>query len=351
MSHSASGASSPHAFPDTYRERNRWVERLRPEVVRAVRPERAAGSFVEREPGKNVGFSDVFTLFLSNKECPWRCVMCDLWRHTLLENTPAGAIPHQIRTSLAELTESTRGNENLSRERHLKLYNSGSFFDARAIPPVDHEEIARLAAPFHKVIVECHPHLIDERCLRFRDLLLENVPAGSEPRLEIAIGLETANPEVLNKLNKGFGLPGFEKAARFLQKNEIGLRVFLLVQPPFLPVSEVRDWTLRSVNYARANTSAVISLIPTRGGNGAMEELQTQGLFTPPSLATLEECQQEALNAANGETIILADTWDLQPFATCEDCREERVARIGRINLSQSWCPAVACSQCGFKPG
>ena len=56
-------------------------------------------------------------------------------------------IPAQIRHAL----------ERLPSAQHLKLYNAGNFFDPQAIPPEDYAEIARLAAPFERVIVECHP--------------------------------------------------------------------------------------------------------------------------------------------------------------------------------------------------
>ena len=41
--------------------------------------------------------------------------------------------------------------------RRVKLYNAGSFFDPRAIPPGDFAAIAALARPFARVIVECAP--------------------------------------------------------------------------------------------------------------------------------------------------------------------------------------------------
>ena len=44
---------------------------------------------------------DATTIFLAGRECPWRCVMCDLWRETTEADTPPGAIPHQIEAAPA----------------------------------------------------------------------------------------------------------------------------------------------------------------------------------------------------------------------------------------------------------
>ena len=49
------------------------------------------------------------------------------------------------------------------------------------------------------------------------------------------MGLETAHPEVLAGLNKRMTLDQFSTAANFLRRNGIDLRVFILVQPPFMP--------------------------------------------------------------------------------------------------------------------
>ena len=121
----------------------------------------------------------VATIFLTNRECPFRCLMCDLWRNTLSETVPLGAIPAQIDHALLKLPPA----------RQLKLYNSGSFFDPQAIPPADYGAIAQRANRFERLIVENHPALTGDACLRFRDLL--------SGKLEIAMGLETAHPEVL----------------------------------------------------------------------------------------------------------------------------------------------------------
>ena len=77
--------------------------------------------FVEEERSAAGEVVPVATVFLTNRECPWRCVMCDLWRNTLAEETPAGAIPTQIEYAL----------ERLPAARQIKLYNSGSFSTGR----------------------------------------------------------------------------------------------------------------------------------------------------------------------------------------------------------------------------
>ena len=39
--------------------------------------------FVEEECAAGGAVEPVATIFLTNRECPFRCVMCDLWRNTL----------------------------------------------------------------------------------------------------------------------------------------------------------------------------------------------------------------------------------------------------------------------------
>src|SRR6185436_19151729 len=150
---------------------------------------------------------------------------------------PLGAIPRQIRDACATLPAGTQ----------IKLYNAGSFFDPDAVPPEDDEEIARTVERFDRVIVESHPAFLTgvhgDRCLRFRDRL--------SGRLEVAIGLETADPAVLARLNKRMTLESFARAADFLARHEIDLRVFILLKPPFAARDDYVEWACRSIDCAR----------------------------------------------------------------------------------------------------
>jgi radical SAM enzyme (TIGR01210 family) len=249
--------------------------------------------------------------------------MCDLWRNTLLESVPLGAIPEQIDIALNALPDA----------RQIKLYNAGSFFDPRAIPPEDYPAIAQRLHRFDRVIVECHPALVNHSAVRFRDLL--------SGKLEIAMGLETAHPTVLEKLNKGLTLDRFNTAAAFLQHHDIALRVFVLVQPPFLRSAEALEWTQRSIEFSFDAAAEVVALIPTRSGNGALDSL---AVFTEPSLSKLEETIDSGLALNRGR--ILADLWDLHRFSHCDHCFPARRDRLHQMNLRQVILPRIKCAAC-----
>ena len=322
-------AGAPEGAPNVLNDR--WVlERRGPKA--ALDPWRAYATAWEEEPDASGVLIPTTVVFLTNRECPFRCVMCDLWVNTLDETVPSGAIAAQIRTALAGLPplSATTGSDR----RQIKLYNAGSFFDPRAIPPEDDEEIASVLGGFERVIVEAHPAFLSgasaERCLRFRGLL--------NARLEVAIGLETAHPEALAQLNKRMTLDAFRGAAGFLAEHDIDLRVFLLLAPPFVPDNDVIDWTCRSIDYAAECGASVCSIIPTRTGNGAMEALEP--VPAPPRLQALEATMEYGLSRRQGR--VFADLWDIERLFDCT-CSPARTARLREMNATQRLAPTVKC--------
>src|SRR5262249_8979473 len=189
-------------YPDSPGGRDRWIlERRGPR--NRLDPNVPAAFLFEEEPDEEGRPASIATVFLTNRECPWRCLMCDLWQNTLPGDTPPGPLPRQIRAALAPLPAA----------RWIKLYNAGSFFDPRAIPAGETESIAEELARFERVIVESHPALIGDRCADFA--------ARLPGRLEVAMGLETIHPDVLPRLNKRMSLAQFREAADFLRAREI----------------------------------------------------------------------------------------------------------------------------------
>ncbi len=313
-------------YPELAAERDAWILARRPPRNK-LDPLRPSAFLVEEECSASGEVVAVATIFLANRECPWRCLMCDLWRNTLPADTPLGSIPAQIDYAL----------QRLPAARQIKLYNSGSFFDRKAIPPQDYAAIAGLVSGFERVIVECHPALVGEDCVRFRDRL------GSQ--LEVAMGLETVHPQILEKLNKRMTSAQFAAAADRLRANDIHLRVFILVQPPFMPASEALAWAARSLDFAFDCGASAATLIPTRAGNGAMEMLLAQGDFSPPTLATVEAAAMYGLGLRRGRVFV--DLWDVSRIGTCASCRDVRIARLRRMNLEQRLLPAIVCDACG----
>jgi len=284
-----------------------------------VHPDRPYAFLVEPEAAPGGGVVDVATIFLTNRECPFRCLMCDLWKNTLETSVAPGQIPAQIRWAL----------EQLPPARHLKLYNAGNFFDAQAIPPDDFAEIARLASRFERVIVECHPKLVGRRTWEFQRLL--------DGRLEVAMGLETAHPEVLARLNKRMTLDDFAAATRALREHDVGVRAFILVRPPFLSDDEGLDWARRSLDFAYSVGVECCVLIPTRVGNGAMEELARLGHFAPPSIDALEQALEYGLSLGTGRVFL--DLWDIERVSRDSG----RIARLAQLNKTQSRGAKAVC--------
>lgn len=304
-----------------------WIVSKRP-ARNKVDPFEPNAFFLEQELSAAGRIVPSAVILLTNKECPWRCLMCDLWRNTTTHSVPAGAIPRQIRYALSQL----QGNAS-----QIKLYNSGSFFDPAAIPPEDYPAIAAATASARHLVVECHPRLVRERALSFRGLL-----AGT---LEVALGLETVHPEVLPRLNKRFTLDHFARAVECLRRHEIAVRAFVLVKPPFLNDAEALEWAVKSAEYAFNLGADVVSLIPTRTGNGALDHLREAGQFSPPRLSTLERALERVLSL-RGAGRAFADTWDLGQFSDCPHCLDLRSRRLHAMNLSQQVQATVECPHC-----
>ena len=147
------------------------------------------------------------------------------------------------------------------------------------------------------MVVESHPALIGDRVTRFLDELARADDA-TPIALEVAMGLETANPDALERLNKGLTLEQFSAAAEDLRRFGVALRVFLLISPPFISSADQDRWLGESIERALSCGATAISLIPTRPGNGAMEALAAEGLYRPPDLADIERSIELAQRSA-----------------------------------------------------
>jgi radical SAM enzyme (TIGR01210 family) len=281
------------------------------------------GWLVEKERTISGKIEDTGIIFLTNSECPFHCLMCDLWKNTTDRPVAIGDIPRQIDLALNQMPD----------VKHLKLYNSGSFFDGRAIPVEDYKAIASLLNNFETVIVECHPRLINKKCLNFRDML--------KPDLHIAMGLETVHPDILPKLNKQMTLDDFSIAVSFLIENGVYSRAFILLRPPLLSEAEGIYWAEQSIDFAFNTGVGCCTIIPVRAGNGVMDFLLEKGDFNPPDIHSLETVLEYGIGLNAGR--VFADVWDLGLFSSCKKCRDKRTDRITEMNLNQKITEPVVC--------
>lgn len=317
--------TAPSLYPENDAQRDRWIIERRGARA-ALDPYKPYGFLLEEEHFAAGDIGTIATLFLTNRECPWHCAMCDLWRNTLTESVPAGAIAAQISHALSQLPAA----------RQVKLYNSGSFFDQRAIPPDEYTSIARLLTHFERVIVESHPALIENRCFDFAKQL--------NAQLEVAMGLETAHPQVLQKLNKRMTLEQYARSADKLSTGGIALRSFILLQPPFMAQHESLHWACRSIDFALTCGATAITLIPTRAGNGAMDQLIHEGRFLTPTLSLVEDALDYGISLHRARIFI--DLWDISQVQSTPCCRNARIERLRLMNLSQHLSARIECSQC-----
>jgi len=307
---------------------DRRIRSLRPPKPH-VDPYVAHGTVLEEERRPDGRVERALTVFLAGAECPFTCSFCDLWRYTIDGPTPPGALVAQLERVLSGVAQPLPDR--------LKLYTASNFFDRRAVPPEDFAELARIAAPFASVTVESHASTIGAGVVSFAKML--------NGRLEVAMGLETIHPIAAERLNKRLTLSRFDRAAASLVADGIDVRAFVLLGAPHIVPEESVVWTVRTVEHAAAQGAAVVSIIPVRGGNGEMERLAALGEFTPPTLAQLEDVLDECAHIA--DTVVTADTWDLEKFARCEACLPARAERLRRFNVSGRAEPRIACARCG----
>lgn len=311
------------SYPAVAADRSRWILARRPDLTEErhrLPVDRPSGWILEEEPDGNGVVRKGLTVFLTNSECPWRCLMCDLWKHTTLAPVPTGAIPLQIDWALRDAA--------MGSGDYLKLYNAGSFFDSHAIPSSDLPAIADRTRRFQKLVVECHPRLVGDRCIEFRDQLADATC------LEVALGLETAHPGVLERINKRMTTGDFARAVAFLKRAQIAVRTFILVKPPFLDESESLEWAKSSMDFAFNCGVDVVSLIPTRAGNGAMEELERHHAFSPPRIETLHAVLTYGLRLGRGRVFV--DLWDLDRLCSDAAVAAHWKARFHASNLWQT---------------
>jgi hypothetical protein len=183
-------------------------------------------------------------LILKSGACGWaRCVFCGYGRI-------AGAFP----VPAALNREFDRFFSEVSPGDVVKVYGSGSFLDARQVPPQSRAHFIELsrAKGIGALKIESRPEYITDEALK----------EFSGIDLTVAIGLETADDALLHKINKGFTLADYEKATAVIHAAGAKVRTYLLANPPH--AKDIKEELERSAEYAlkRSDSVVLINLLP-----------------------------------------------------------------------------------------
>ncbi len=215
---------------------------------------------------------DAFVIILRTTGCWWAhkkgCTMCGY-------NTVSAPVTEEdLRVQLSKALE------KYCNEKMVKIYTSGSFLDDKEIPSAVRKDIFELFTPAQRILFESRPEFVTE----------ENLASVVKERSAVAIGLESANDEILKKcIRKGFTVGDYEQAARVLNKFNIPLRTYLLLKPPYLTERAAVEDAKASVKYA-AQFSESVSVNPVNVQRSTLvESIWSRGSYAPPMIWSLIE--------------------------------------------------------------
>ena len=214
------------------------------------------------------------------------CTNCGFWHHLTTGGEPVAA--EDLVTQLQVALEQHR--DQLSKVIELDLFCSGSLLADQEVPPAARVGLLSLCASLpalRRVVVESRPEYISAAAVE--PLVSALGPSGA--RLEVAIGLETADDELRReRIRKGFTLAQFEQAAGVLAGLDVALGVYLLLKPMGTGEEEaVRD-VLASGRYLAALArrrclDLRVALEPTFVPEGTpLHRELVAGRYRPPSL-------------------------------------------------------------------
>jgi radical SAM enzyme (TIGR01210 family) len=212
-------------------------------------------------------------------------------------------------------------------EELVKIYTSGSFLDANEIPITIRERLFSVFPGEPRVLFESRPEFVTPENLR-------SLPGG---RVEVALGLESSNDEVLRVcIRKGFTSADYARAAETVRTHGMEVRTYLLLKPPFMTEAQALRDTISSALYARSR-SDTISVNPVNVQAGTeVEALWRKGNYRPPCLWTLVE----VLKASKGGTdvrVFSSPSGAATPRGVhnCGKCDQDVLGAIKRFSFSQ----------------
>lgn len=233
--------------------------------------------------GHEVG---AYVAILRTRGCHWSitsgCSMCGYFNDTVPEGVEVEDLSHQWRKVMAGYRQ----------QPMVKLYTSGSFLDGREVPTtLQRQFLTELSeAGAVRVVVESLPEFVTKRNLA------PLVKAAGNCTLEVALGLESADEQVLERaINKKLTRKGFARAVTALLESRALAKAYALLKPPFLSEAAAIADCLAAIRFAMECGCTNISLNPVNiQRNTLVESLWKRGEYRPPWLWSVVVVLQKA---------------------------------------------------------
>jgi archaeosine synthase beta-subunit len=219
-----------------------------------------------------------FVLILRTRGCYWAdlkgCSMCGYAKDTLGRS----ATPEELGQQLAAALQAYRS------EPYVKIYTSGSFLDDREVDPGSRQRfVEAFSGRARRLLFETLPEFATPETLG-------PLHTGFSGEIEVALGLESTQPEVLLRyVNKNSPPEAYLAAADRVRSLGLRAKGYLLLKPPYLTERESIEDVVASVRIAAPHFDA-LSVNPVHIQNGTVVEwLYRRGRYRPPWLWSLAE--------------------------------------------------------------
>ncbi len=212
-------------------------------------------------------------------------------------------------------------------EKFVKIYTSGSFLDRNEVPLKARNAVMEAFPSAKRILFESRPEFVTA----------EELSTLPNDRVQVALGLESANDEILRKcIQKGFLVEDYVRTASLLRENGIPVRTYLLLKPPFLTERQAMQDAIKSVEFA-APYSESISINPLNVQKDTMvEKMWRRGDYRPPWLFTLVEVLKAGKTLTDKRVFSSpSGAGSLRGVHNCEKCDAGYIEAVKRHSFSQ----------------
>ena len=300
----------------------------------------------EEEHRSRTGEGKALVFILPTRGCSWAlsgsggCSVCGY-----LYDNPQHPDSEMMKSSFSEILKSKIAEDD---DYTVKIFTSGSFLDTNEISLDTQKSILQELQKYpqiKEIVLESRPEYVTEKILEHIANIVDI------KKVEIAIGLESANNQILkNSINKGFFWEDFEKAAKRILDANAKVKAYLLFKPPFVSEYDSINDIFQSVSKIDKLGIDTISINAVSIHRGTfLSVLFEKNQYRPPWLWSIIHICKE-LKSKYPKIRIIFDVvagGNIRGAHNCGECDKELLEQIKNFTLSQdiqAFEKAIHCS-------